>query len=102
MRRASAGAELVRELSAAPELDGWAITERLLEGELTEIRAGDLRFSLAEARALFAAAAVELAGPVLEMLYARTEGWAAGAPAGRALPGRASGSGAVRGGVLRQ
>ena len=39
-----------------------------LEGELTEIRADDLRFSLAEARELFAAAGVELAGPALGML----------------------------------
>src|SRR5262249_36645943 len=46
--------------------------------ELTEIRADDLRFSLAEARALFAAAGVELAEPTLAMLYQRTEGWAAG------------------------
>src|SRR5262249_33039539 len=126
-----------RQLTAAPDLDGWAIVERLLkdlapleervwlviddlhelgaaearqqlellvmrasaelrfvlatrhdvrlglhrlrlEGELTEIRADDLRFSLAEARALFAAAGVELAGPALRMLYERTEGWAAG------------------------
>jgi LuxR family transcriptional regulator, maltose regulon positive regulatory protein len=34
-----------------------------LEGELAEIRAGDLRFSLAEAEELFAAAEVELPGP---------------------------------------
>ena len=49
-----------------------------LEGELTEIRADDLRFSLAEARELFAAAGVELAEPALAMLVERTEGWAAG------------------------
>src|SRR5262249_17486498 len=128
---------LVRELTAAPDLDGWAMVERLLtdlapldqrlwlmiddvhelgsaeaqrqlelllmraperlrlvlatrpdggvglhgrgvEGELTEIRAGDLRFSPAEAQALFAAAGVQLAEPALGMLYQRTEGWAAG------------------------
>jgi LuxR family transcriptional regulator, maltose regulon positive regulatory protein len=127
------GSALVRPLTAAPDLDGWAIVERLLtdlapldqrlwlviddlhelgsdqarqqlellvmrapaelrfvlatrhdvrlglhrlrlEGELTEIRAADLRFSLAEARALFAAAGVELAGPALGMLYERTKG----------------------------
>src|SRR5208282_5973114 len=132
-----AGSQLVRPVTAAPELDGWALVERLLkdlaplgerlwlviddlhelgseqarrqlellvmrapaelrfvlatrhdvrlglhrlrlEGELTEIRADDLRFTVAEARALFAAAGVELAGPALEMLYERTEGWAAG------------------------
>jgi LuxR family maltose regulon positive regulatory protein len=137
LRRTSAGSALVRELTAAPDLDGWAIVERLLndlaplqerlwlviddvhelgseqvrrqlellvmrapeelrfvlstrhdlrlglhrlrlEGELTEIRADDLRFSLAEARELLAAAGVQLAEPALGMLYERTEGWAAG------------------------
>jgi LuxR family transcriptional regulator, maltose regulon positive regulatory protein len=137
LRRTVLGSALVRELTAAPDLDGWAIVERLLtdlaplderlwlviddlhelgseqarrqlellvmrapaglrfvlatrhdvrlglyrlrlEGELTEIRAGDLRFSLAEARELLAAAGVELARPALGMLYERTEGWAAG------------------------
>jgi LuxR family maltose regulon positive regulatory protein len=137
LRQTSAGSGLVRELTAAPDLDGWAIVERLLmdlapleerlwlvvddlhelgseqarrqlellvmraperlrlvlatrhdvrlglhrlrlEGELTEIRAGDLRFSLAEARELLASAGVELADAALGMLYRRTEGWAAG------------------------
>ena len=137
LRQTSAGSGLVRELTAAPDLDGWAIVERLLtdlspleerlwlvvddlheldsdqarrqlellvmrapaelrfvlatrhdvrlglhrlrlEGELAEIRADDLRFSVDEARALFAAAGVELAGPALGLLYERTEGWAAG------------------------
>jgi LuxR family maltose regulon positive regulatory protein len=49
-----------------------------LEGELTEIRAADLRFSLAEARALFAATGVELPADALARLHGRTEGWAAG------------------------
>ena len=49
-----------------------------LEGELTEIRAADLRFTLAEARALFDAAGVELPDPALALLHERTEGWAAG------------------------
>jgi LuxR family transcriptional regulator, maltose regulon positive regulatory protein len=49
-----------------------------LEGELTEIRTAHLRFSLAEARELFAAAGVELPGSALTLLHARTEGWAAG------------------------
>jgi LuxR family maltose regulon positive regulatory protein len=137
LRQTSAGSRLVRELTAAPDLDGWALVERLLkdlaplqdrlwlvlddvhelgsaearrqlelllmrgppelrfvlvtrhdlrlglhrlrlEGELTEIRAAHLRFSLAEARELFAAAGVELPGAVLGVLYERTEGWAAG------------------------
>ena len=49
-----------------------------LEGELTEIRAADLRFTLDEARALFAAAGVVLPDPALALLHERTEGWAAG------------------------
>ena len=72
-----------------------------LEGELAEIRAGDLRFSLAEAEELFAAAGVELPGPAVTVLHERTEGWAAGlrlaalAAAGHPDPA------AVRGRVLR-
>ena len=49
-----------------------------LEGELTEIRAADLRFTLEEARALLAAAGVVLPDPALTLLHERTEGWAAG------------------------
>jgi LuxR family transcriptional regulator, maltose regulon positive regulatory protein len=137
LRRTSAGAELVRELTAAPDLDGWAIGERLLkdlaplderlwlviddvhelgsaealrqlelllmrspdelrfvlatrhdlrlglhrlrlEGELTEIRAPDLQFTLGEARELFQEAGVQLPEAALVMLSERTEGWAAG------------------------
>src|SRR6185437_9273594 len=131
------GSGLVRGLTAAPGLDGWAVVERLLkdlaplqdrlwlvlddvhelrsaealaqlellvmrappelrfvlatrhdlrlglhrlrlEGELAEIRADDLRFSLAEARELLTAAGVALPGPALAMLHERAEGWAAG------------------------
>jgi len=136
LRRTARGSRLVQPLTAAPDLDGWAIVERLLadlaplqdqlwlviddlqelgpealgqlellvlrappplrfvlatrhdvrlglhrlrlEGQLAEIRAADLRFSLAEARELFAAAGVELAEPALVTLQERTEGWAAG------------------------
>ena len=137
LRGTAAGSALVQALTAAPDLDGWAIVERLLtdlaplkdrlwlviddahllgpggvlpqlellvlrappqlrfvlvtrhdlrlglhrlrlEGELTEIRAADLRFSLAEARALFGAAGVDLPAGVLARLHERTEGWAAG------------------------
>jgi len=48
-------------------------------GELTEIRAADLRFTPDEARALVVAMGVEgLVGPALVRLHQRTEGWAAG------------------------
>jgi LuxR family maltose regulon positive regulatory protein len=124
------GAALVGALTAAPDLDGWAIVERLLmdlapladriwlviddvhelgpdalrqlellvmrappglrfvlatrhdvrlglhrlrlEGELTEIREPDLRFTVAEARALFAAAGVQLPDAALGSLHERT------------------------------
>jgi LuxR family maltose regulon positive regulatory protein len=49
-----------------------------LDGELAEIRMNDLRFTLAEAQALFRAAGVDLAGPAMAALHQRTEGWAAG------------------------
>jgi len=137
LRDTTAGSELVRELTAAPDLDGWAIVERLLadlsaldeplwlviddaheldpgqtlrqlellimrgppelrfvlaarndlrlglhrlrlEGELTEIRTADLRFTTDEARALLEAAGVKLPDSALAPLQARTEGWAAG------------------------
>jgi LuxR family transcriptional regulator, maltose regulon positive regulatory protein len=137
LRDTAAGSSLVRPLTAAPDLDGWAVMERLLAdlaglegrlwlviddahlldsaevlaqlellvlrappelrfllatrrdlrlglhrlrlaGELTEIRAADLRFSLAEARALFGVTGPELSEEALARLHARTEGWAAG------------------------
>jgi LuxR family maltose regulon positive regulatory protein len=137
LRGPAAGSALVRPLTAAPGLDGWAVVERLLkdlapledrlwlviddadlldshevlsqlellllrapqelrfvlatrhdlrlglhrlrlEGELTDIRTEDLRFSLAEARALFGATGVELPEEALARLHGRTEGWAAG------------------------
>src|SRR6201990_171222 len=154
LRGTAAGSGLVRELTAAPGLDGWAVVERLLkdlaplagrlwlgiddvhelgsaeapgqlellvmraprelrfvlatrhdlrlglhrlrlEGELAEIRAADLRFSLAEARELFAAAGVELPEQALVMLHARTEGWAAGLRLGGVAPPGAPGPGRV-------
>jgi LuxR family maltose regulon positive regulatory protein len=136
LRRTSAGAGLVQGVSAAPDLDAWALVERLLadlaplddrlwlviddvheldpealrqlellvmrappqlrfvlaarhdvrlglhrlrlEGELAEIRADDLKFTLEDAGQLLAAAGVRLPGPALAALHGRAEGWAAG------------------------
>ncbi len=49
-----------------------------LEGELTDIRAADLRFSLDESQALFESAGVQLSESGVALLAERTEGWAAG------------------------
>jgi LuxR family maltose regulon positive regulatory protein len=54
------------------------LSRLLLDGDVTEVRAEDLRFSLEEARALFEAAGVLVADSALELLHERTEGWAAG------------------------
>jgi LuxR family maltose regulon positive regulatory protein len=136
LRGIGPGSVLVQPLTAAPDLDGWAVVERLLadlapldepvwlviddvheldadalgqlellvlrapsalrfvlatrhdlrlglhrlrlDGEVAEIRAADLRFTLAEAGELLAAAGVKLPGPALVTLHDRTEGWAAG------------------------
>ncbi len=48
-----------------------------LSGELTEIRAGELAFTVAEARLLMAQHKVELSAESLERLTRRAEGWAA-------------------------
>ena len=152
LRATGPGAGLVRAVTGAPDLDGWALAEGLLsdlaplaepvwlvvddvhelgpdalrqlelvlmrapaglrfvlaarhdvrlglhrlrlDGGLAELRAADLKFSLAEAGQLFTAAGVQLAGPTLAVLHERTEGWVAGlrlaalALAGGADPGR--------------
>jgi LuxR family transcriptional regulator, maltose regulon positive regulatory protein len=49
-----------------------------LEGELTEIRADALRFTLDEAKALLEGAGVQLSASSLALMHERTEGWAAG------------------------
>ena len=73
--------------SAPPQLRFVLLTRRDLrlglhrlrvEGELTEIRGEELRFSLDDSRALLEAAGVRLPDGALGSLVARTEGWAAG------------------------
>ena len=49
-----------------------------LAGELTEVRAADLRFSLDETRELLAASGIASSDQAIVKLHARTEGWAAG------------------------
>jgi LuxR family transcriptional regulator, maltose regulon positive regulatory protein len=134
LRGTAPGSALVQPLTAAPDLDGWEIVERLLtdlaplgepawlviddvhelgqdalrqlellimrappelrfvlatrhdvrlglhrlrlEGELTEIREPQLRFTVMEARELLAAAGAELPESAVVLLHERTEGWA--------------------------
>ncbi len=49
-----------------------------LAGELTEVRASDMRFSLDETRELLAASGITPSDEAIAMLHTRTEGWAAG------------------------
>lgn len=49
-----------------------------LSGELTEIRAVDLKFSFDETRELLAVFGITLSHESVAMLYSRTEGWVAG------------------------
>jgi LuxR family maltose regulon positive regulatory protein len=49
-----------------------------LAGDLTEIRAAELRFTEDETRRLLAAAGISVAGHVAAVLHQRTEGWVAG------------------------
>ena len=58
-------------------------------GQLTEIRAAELRFTPAEAGELLRHAGSALPDASVAALAARTEGWAAGLAAGRAVPARA-------------
>ncbi|WP_167476128.1 LuxR C-terminal-related transcriptional regulator [Nocardia arthritidis] len=149
LRHTAVGAQVVRTVSAAPELDEWALVERLLddlaqlpeqlwlviddvhelnsavvlhqlellvlrapatlrfvlatrhdlriglhrlrvEGELTEIRPADLRFTPAQTRELLELAGIRLPDAALAALHRRTEGWAAGLRlAALSLAGRA-------------
>ena len=73
--RAPAGLRFVLASRRDPQL---GLHRLRLDGELTELRAADLRFTADEARDLLDAAGVRLSQPTLASLYQRTEGWAAG------------------------
>ena len=49
-----------------------------LAGELTELRASDLRFSVEEMKELLRGSGITLSDGGIALLYERTEGWAAG------------------------
>ena len=80
--------ELTRFITHAPETLRIVLSSRRdlqlglhrlrLEGELTEIRAADLRFTLEEARTMFESAGIQVSEQAVEQLVAHTEGWAAG------------------------
>jgi LuxR family maltose regulon positive regulatory protein len=66
-------------------------------GQLTELRAADLRFSGSEARELFGRMELALAGEDVDRLVERTEGWAAGLSlAGLSVAGHEDAEGFVR------
>jgi LuxR family transcriptional regulator, maltose regulon positive regulatory protein len=75
LRNAGAGLRLVLSSRTDPLLP---LHRYRLAGELTEIRAGDLAFSLAEARQLLAQHGCTLSAGSLACLTRQTEGWAAG------------------------
>ena len=54
------------------------LQRRRVAGELTDIRAGDLAFTAAEAGKLLAGNGIHLTGTQLTALLDRTQGWAAG------------------------
>ena len=74
LRNVGPGLRLV--LSA--RMDTLPLHRYRLAGELTEIRAGDLAFTVAEAGLLMARHGNKLSADSLECLTRRTEGWAAG------------------------
>jgi LuxR family transcriptional regulator, maltose regulon positive regulatory protein len=75
LRNAGGGLRLV----VASRMDPLLPLHRYrLPGRLTEIRAGDLAFSTAEAGLLLARHGITLSAELLESLTRRTEGWAAG------------------------
>ena len=75
LRNAGPGLRLVVSARMDPPLP---LHRYRLAGELTEILASDLAFTVAEARELLARHGITLTADSLEFLTRRTEGWAAG------------------------
>jgi LuxR family maltose regulon positive regulatory protein len=73
--RAPSGPRLVLSSRIDP---GLSLQRLRLAGALTEIRGTDLAFTLEEARTVLGRDGIALAPPMLQRLWARTEGWAAG------------------------
>ena len=74
LRNAGAGLRLV----VSARTDPLPLHRYRLAGQLTEIRASDLAFTVAEAGLLLARHGVALTAEKIECLTRRTEGWAAG------------------------
>ena len=75
MRNRPAGVQLVLASRLDPPL---SLPRLRLAGRLWELRAARMRFSLAEAATLLARSGVQLTPGQVEVLHARTGGWAAG------------------------
>jgi LuxR family maltose regulon positive regulatory protein len=75
LRRPPAALRVVVSTRADPPL---RIGRMRVDGTLTELRAADLGFTLDETAELLGAAGVTVAPDVVELLWHRTEGWAAG------------------------
>jgi ATP/maltotriose-dependent transcriptional regulator MalT len=75
LRHVSGGLRMVITSRTSPPL---TLHRFRLAGELTEIQAGDLAFTVPEAGLLMARHSISLPGPALQRLARRTEGWAAG------------------------
>jgi LuxR family maltose regulon positive regulatory protein len=68
----------LRVVLATREEPALGLHRLRLAGELTELRARDLRFSVDETRALLRASGIALSDSGLASLHERTEGWPAG------------------------
>jgi LuxR family maltose regulon positive regulatory protein len=75
VERAPASVQVVVSSRSDP---GLQVARLRAHGELTEVRAGDLRLSPSEATTLFRQAGIRLRYSDIERLTSRTEGWLAG------------------------